>query len=75
MKPTQLLTWPTLALAGAFAACVQHRVDVEPIEIEPIRITMDINLNVKRELDEFFDFEKQPTATPEPDKNKSGGGR
>jgi len=50
---------PWAALAGA---CISHRVESAPIEIKPIHITMDINLRVQGELDEFFDFER-PAAT------------
>jgi hypothetical protein len=51
------------ALTGA-AGCISHRLDA-PIEIKPIHITMDINLRVQRELDEFFDFEDQPAKADE----------
>jgi hypothetical protein len=65
----------TMARAGlvslAFAAaCISHTVKAEPITIQPIHITMDINLRVQRELDNFFDFETPaasaavPTSTP-----------
>ena len=51
-------------LAGVAAAflvlpsCTRHTVKLEPIEIKPIHITMDINIKVDRQLDEFFDFEE-----------------
>jgi hypothetical protein len=48
--------------AVLLAGCLSHRVASEPIEIKPIHITMDINLKVQRELEEFFDFEE--TAGP-----------
>lgn len=52
------------ALAVLAAGCITHNVESKPIEIKPIHITMDINLRVQRELDEFFDFEdKTPPAT------------
>ncbi|MCP3967690.1 MAG: YnbE family lipoprotein [Lentisphaerae bacterium] len=40
--------------------CTQHKieskseVDVKPIEIKPIHITIDINVKVDRALDNFF---------------------
>lgn len=36
--------------------CTKHEVDVGPVEIKPIHITMDINVNVKvdKALDDFF---------------------
>lgn len=39
--------------------CTSHRVKLEPIEFKPIHLTLDINLKVQRELDNFFDFEEQ----------------
>lgn len=51
--------------AVLLAACVSHTVESAPIEIKPIHITMDINLRVQRELDEFFDFE-ETAKTPAP---------
>lgn len=65
------------ACSAAFLAitcgCISHSVQTAPIEIKPIHITMDINLRVQRELDEFFDFEKPAapavgTATNQPGK-------
>ena len=42
---------------AAWPGCTQHRVKVEPIEVKPIHVTMDVNIKVDRELDRFFDFE------------------
>lgn len=36
------------------AACTKHEVDVKPVEIKPIHITIDINVKVDRALDDFF---------------------
>ncbi len=36
------------------AACTRHEVDVKPVEIKPIHITIDINVKVDRALDDFF---------------------
>lgn len=46
----------TLALASllAVAACTKHEIDVKPVEIKPIHITIDINVKVDRALDDFF---------------------
>ena len=43
--------------AAVLCACTSHRIDVEPIEVKPIHITVDVNVKVQRELDEFFAFE------------------
>jgi hypothetical protein len=36
--------------------CTQHKVDVEvaPVEIKPIHITIDVNVKVDKALDDFF---------------------
>lgn len=39
------------------ASCTRHTVEVEPVEVKPIHVTMDVNIKVQRELDNFFDFE------------------
>lgn len=46
----------TLASASilSVAACTKHEVDVKPVEIKPIHITIDINVKVDRALDDFF---------------------
>lgn len=69
------------ALAVAAAGCLKIKSD--PVEVKPIHITMDVNVNVKvdRQLDNFFgdvDAARQtdtkadttPTATPAPEETK-----
>jgi hypothetical protein len=34
--------------------CTQHKVEVAPVEIKPIHITIDVNVKVDRALDNFF---------------------
>jgi hypothetical protein len=59
------------AACAALAACT-HTIDVKPIEVKPIHMTMDINLKVQRELSDFFGYEDelrprvetQPTSAP-----------
>ena len=36
------------------SACTTHEVEVKPLEIKPIHITIDINIKVDRALDDFF---------------------
>jgi Skp family chaperone for outer membrane proteins len=38
------------------SGCTQHKVAVEvaPVEIKPIHITIDVNVKVDRALDDFF---------------------
>jgi len=48
------------ALVAAFAGlagCFSHDVHVDPIEVKPIHVTVDVNVKIQRELDKFFDFE------------------
>ena len=40
-----------LALAGCSTS---HEVEVKPVEIKPIHITIDVNVKVDKALDDFF---------------------
>lgn len=35
-------------------SCTRHEVNVAPVEIKPIHITIDVNVKVDRALDDFF---------------------
>ena len=53
------------ALCLAAGAGCRHEIAVDPIEVKPIHMTLDINLKVDRELDEFFeDVEETPATAP-----------
>ena len=41
-------------LLGMGTGCTKHEVDVKPVEIKPIHITIDVNVKVDRALDDFF---------------------
>ncbi len=44
-----------------FSGCTRHEVEIKPVEIKPIHITIDINVKVDRALDDFFgDLDKVP---------------
>ena len=63
MRLRPLLFLPAAVLA--FAGCAT--VKVEPIEVKPIHITVDVNVKVEKALDDFFgDLDKKSTtlATP-----------
>ena len=49
-----LVTCLPLLAAGC---ATEHRVTVDPVEFAPIVLTVDVNIRIQRELDEFFDFE------------------
>ena len=38
----------------AASGCTQHKVEVAPVEIKPIHITIDVNVKVDKALDDFF---------------------
>ena len=39
-----------------FSGCQSsHQVEVKPVEIKPIHITIDVNIRVEKALDDFFD--------------------
>lgn len=40
-------------LTTAFG-CTQHKVEVAPVEVKPIHITIDVNVKVDRALDDYF---------------------
>jgi len=52
-RPTCLLLATTLLPALLFS-CTQHEVEIKPVEIKPIHITIDVNVKVDRALDDFF---------------------
>jgi hypothetical protein len=58
MKKQFYLLIPFLLIM--IAGCTQHKVEtksqveVAPVEIKPIHITIDVNIKVDRALDDFF---------------------
>ncbi|THB76097.1 MAG: YnbE family lipoprotein [Desulfobacteraceae bacterium] len=48
------MIWLGLALA-TWGCKSSHEVDVKPVEIKPIHITIDINVKIDKALDDFFD--------------------
>ncbi|MFC1840558.1 hypothetical protein ACFL1N_13320 [Thermodesulfobacteriota bacterium] len=42
------------ALALSFACQTKHEVTVAPVEVKPIHITIDVNVRIDKELDDFF---------------------
>ncbi|MBL0715998.1 MAG: hypothetical protein JJV98_20115 [Desulfosarcina sp.] len=71
-KKSMLLT--IIMLAGTMAACTRHHVEIAPVEVKPIHITIDVNVKIDREIDDYFGDlfeqeeklrEKQENATQE----------
>ena len=42
-------------LVMSFACQTKHEVAVAPVEVKPIHITIDVNVRIDKELDDFFD--------------------
>ena len=43
-----------MALVLLAGCSTQHAVEVKPVEVKPIHITIDVNIRVDRALDDFF---------------------
>lgn len=56
------LLWVTLAVLVVAGCSTRHQVDMTH-EIKPIHITLDINLKVDQELDNFFGDIDQAAAS------------
>lgn len=44
-----------LLIIGLASCQTRHAVELAPVEIKPIHITIDVNVRVDRALDNFFD--------------------
>ena len=52
--PAFLLFIFLMSLLFFCTGCTKSEVDIKPVEIKPIHITIDINLKVDRALDNYF---------------------
>ena len=43
------------AVGSLFSCATRHEVELKPVEIKPIHITIDVNVKVDRALDDFFE--------------------
>ena len=58
-KRSQMMERIIWSIAAAFilitvVGCTEHKVKVEPVEVKPIHITVDVNVKVDRALDDYF---------------------
>ena len=51
LLPVAAIVW---AASGLLSCATRHEVEVKPVEIKPIHITIDVNVKVDRALDDFF---------------------
>ena len=61
-----------LCLTALFQGCIytKSEVDVKPIEIKPMHITIDVNVKVEKQLDDFFgDLDKKAEKISTQDKS------
>ena len=62
-----------IALSVLSALACSANVKVAPVEVKPIKMTIDVNIKVDRQLDNFFDFEEE-TQGAEPEAPTEGKG-
>ena len=55
MNKSQMIAAMLLALYSLSGCQSSHQVEVQPVEIKPIHITIDVNVRVEKALDSFFD--------------------
>lgn len=69
MKNTRNMVLPVALAILLLPGCTRHEIEakhdvqVAPIEIKPIHITIDLNIKVDRALDDFFGDLDQKAAT------------
>ncbi len=54
-----------LLLLSFWGCSTSHRVEVAPVEVKPIHITIDVNVKVDRALDDFFSDIDEVPVKPE----------
>jgi hypothetical protein len=57
-----LLAGAAMALLTLPACNTSHTVKVEPVEIKPIYITLDVYIKVEREVEDFFSAVEERAA-------------
>ena len=43
-----------LLILGVTACKTEHKIEIAPVEVKPIHITIDVNIRVDRALNDFF---------------------
>jgi hypothetical protein len=64
----------TALLFLAPIGCTQHKVEVAPVEIKPIHITIDVNIRMQKALDDFFDEIDAAEESLDPSVSKDASG-
>ena len=54
MKSASILVVFCLFSGLAMWGCTRHEVEMKPVEIKPIHITVDVNVRVQKAVDDFY---------------------
>ncbi len=63
MKAAAIISMTTMSGAMLLATSCVH-VATDPIEVKPIHITLDVNIRIQKDLDNFFAFEEDVLKNP-----------
>ena len=74
MKTNGFILASVILLAAVLGCNTQHKVQVEPVEIKPIHITIDVNVKVDRALNDFFNEIDQAEDKIDVKAGQSGAG-
>ncbi len=53
-----------VALSVFLAGCTSHEVDLKPIKVEPVHVTVDINVTLQKEFEQLFLAAQTPPLSP-----------
>jgi hypothetical protein len=70
--------WRLLVLvlgAVIIVACTRHEIQVAPVEVKPIHITIDVNVRVDKALDDFFEDLDESSESQRPQSRFRSGPR
>ena len=54
MTRRMLFLLAAITFLTAYGCSTQHKVEMAPVEVKPIHITIDVNVKVDKALDDFF---------------------
>ena len=55
MVKMKMLIFSAALILSSQACQTQHKVQVEPVEVKPIHITIDVNVKIDEALEDYFD--------------------
>jgi hypothetical protein len=54
LKSIFVLFLSCFAFPLVFWGCTHHEIEVKPVEIKPIHITVDVNVRVEKAVEDFY---------------------